>query len=433
VLKDLTTNYGVNEYGLAIVSHTQSSWDDDSLGAEYFNVRDYPALALARCQNAQEAIDLFDELILPHGINAASYLIADPEELWLMETTGYNYVAKPIIDDVVSTRWSYTIGTDWNDPGYRSNADLLANAENHGCETDPLSFAECFSDPEYPPCSYDPDLLSLKARGDITVEDMRALVSDKAHSGGVYETVSACVIPVRSDRDPAFFSFMWDSRANPQYGNVFLPFWVAITGAALPAPYTSWPPDDSLCAWNVFSEIAADSTLRTVAEPIWQALQAELYAEFDTVEANMQVYLDSGDSSSLGEYVDGYVYGELDSAYNLARDIINFSGFPSRVADLTMTLCAEDLRLQWSTVTTDRLGNPLVVDQYRIYRDTEAYFDPGSEPFDSTASTFYTDTSGVAGDTGTHYFYAVTTVFSAKESEPSNVVGEFDRNLITGE
>jgi predicted dehydrogenase len=72
-----------------------------------------------------------------------------------------------------------------------------------------------------------------------------------------------------------------------------------------------------------------------------------------------------------------------------------------------------------------------VVDQYRIYQDTVAFFDSGSEPFDSTASTFYMDTSGVVGDTGIHYFYAVTAVFSGKESVPSSVVGEFDLNLIT--
>jgi hypothetical protein len=427
LVRDRTTNWGVNEYGLAIVSHAMSSWDDDSLGTEYFDGRDYGALILARCQNVQEAIDLFDELILPHGIGAASYLIADPEELWLMETTGYNYVAKPIIDDVVSClHRRYTIGTDWDDPGNRNNADLLANAEHHGCDTDPLNFSECFNDSGYPPHGYDPELLSLKDRGDITVEDMRALVSDKS----TVHTAAACVIPVRPDKDPAFFSCMWDSRANPKYGNVYLPYWLAITDTALPVHYTSWPPDDSLCAWNVFSEIAADSALRIVAEPIWRVLQAELYAEFDTLEAQMQVYLDSGDSSGLREYINGYVYGELENAYDVATDIIEFAGLPSPVADLTTTLSGENLRLQWSMVTSDRLGNPVVVDQYRIYQDTVAFFDPGSGPFDSTASAFYVDTSGVGGDTGFHYFYAVTAVSGGKESDFSNMVGEFGKGLM---
>ena len=430
IVEDQTTGYGINEYGLAVISHDMDSWDDDSLGTEYFHDQDYVALALARCKNALEAIYLFNDLILPHGINAEAYLIADPNGLWLMETTGFNYVAKQIVDDVVSSRHRrYTIGTEWDDDGNRYNTEILTNAANHGCVTDSLNFSVCFSDSGYPPYGYDPALLALKDSGDITVEDMRALVSDKAVNG----TVSAPVIPVRSDKNPAYFSFMWDSRANPKHGNVFLPYWIAINDAALPEHYTTWPPDDPDCAWNIFSEIAGDSTLRAIAEPIWQVLQAELYAEFDTVEAMMQTYLDANDTLGMQDYINSYVFGELDSAYNLAREIISISGVPVPVSNLTVTLSGEDLRLEWSAVTTDGFGGPIVVDRYHIYRDTIAYFEPGSEPFDSTVALFYMDGSGVVGDTGRNYYYAVTAVAGGKESELSNMVGEFDRGLITGE
>jgi hypothetical protein len=85
--------------------------------------------------------------------------------------------------------------------------------------------------------------------------------------------------------------------------------------------------------------------------------------------------------------------------------------------------------LEWSAVTTDTSGNPLVVDLYRVYRDIAAYFEPGSEPFDSTVALFYLDSSGAVGDTLTQYYYVVTAVASDKESEFSRIVGESDKAL----
>lgn len=424
IVEDQTAGYGINEYGLAIISHDMDSWDDDSLGTEYFHDQDYVALALARCKTTSQAIDLFDDLVLPHGINAEAYLLSDPNGLWLFETTGFNYVVKPIIDDVVSSQYErFNIRTEWSDQGSRHNSDILSNAQAHGCSTSPLDFAVCFGN--RPPGVCDQDLSALKDSGDITIEDMRALVGDKAING----TVSACVIPVRRDKDAAYFSFMWDSRANPKYGNVFLPYWIAINDTALPEHYTSWPADDSLCAWNIFSEIAEDSALRAIAEPIWQALQAELDAEFDTVEATMQTYLASNDLAGLQTYIDGYVFGALDSAYKKALQVIDNAGVPIAVSDISAILAGQGLMLEWLPVTTDKLGNPMTVDHYYIYREVEPSSKTGNQPFDSTAVDFYVDESGVIGDPDTHYRYWVTAVAGAKQSGPSGKVGEFDRQL----
>jgi len=426
-VQDQTTGYGINEHGVTIISHDMDSWDDDSLGVEYFHDQDYVPLVLARCRNASEAIDVFNDIVLPHGINAEAYLIADPNSLWLLETTGRNYVAKPIMDDVVSSQHTkYNITTEWNDSGNRYNQDLLANAADHGCDTTSLNFAECFGNK--PPGVLDPDLLALKERGNIIVQDMRELLSHKAGGG----TVSACVIPVRPEKEAAFFSFMWDSRANPRYGNVFLPFWIAVTDSALPEHYTSWPSDDPDCAWNMFTAIVEDSLSRIAAEPIWQTWQTELEAEFDSIEAAMQVYLNASDTLGLRTYVNRYVFNELDSAYHQAVEIMNKAGVPVAVSNLKIFKFGQDLRLDWSPVTIDGYGNPVTVDRYYVYRDTAALFGPGSDPFDSTAATSYLDDSGATGDTGTNYTYAVTAVCGGKESVLSDACGEFDRAVENG-
>ena len=104
---------------------------------------------------------------------------------------------------------------------------------------------------------------------------------------------------------------------------------------------------------------------------------------------------------------------------------------PERVTDLTITLSEENLILDWSPVATDTNGNPVEVDYYQVYRDTLGFFEPGSDPFGSTAGTFYVDDSGVVGDAGTHYYYAVTAVAGGKESEHSGGVGEFDKVIVS--
>ena len=104
---------------------------------------------------------------------------------------------------------------------------------------------------------------------------------------------------------------------------------------------------------------------------------------------------------------------------------------PEAIDDLKVTLSIADLVLQWSAVTTDTSGAPLVVDLYRIYRDTLPGFEPGS-PVDSTASLSYVDTTEVVGDTGTQHYYMVMAVAGGQESEPSNRVGEFDKGVSNG-
>jgi len=146
-------------------------------------------------------------------------------------------------------------------------------------------------------------------------------------------------------------------------------------------------------------------------------------------------------AQSVGDTVHYYIHclntdGFLrNSPWHAASHLYSFrvgSTAPVPVTDLRIQLSGSDLRLEWSAVTTDGFGSPVVVDQYRIYRDTVAYFEPGSEPFDSTAMLFYTDDTAGTGDTGTNYYYTVTAVASGKESGISDLCGEFDRELMIG-
>jgi len=105
---------------------------------------------------------------------------------------------------------------------------------------------------------------------------------------------------------------------------------------------------------------------------------------------------------------------------------------PAAVSDLHVTLSGDDLLLTWTPVNEDTQGNPLTVDQYLVYRDTLAFREPGSEPFQTTADTFLVDDTGVVGDTGEHYFYWIKAVSGSKESADSPGGGEFDIHLPSG-
>jgi hypothetical protein len=105
---------------------------------------------------------------------------------------------------------------------------------------------------------------------------------------------------------------------------------------------------------------------------------------------------------------------------------------PDKVADLTINLVEDDIRLDWPAVTLDTWGHPLAVDGYHVYRDTVDVRDPGSDPFFTTADTYFIDDSGVVGTLDKQYFYWVTAVAGYKESVASPGAGEFDRQVDPG-
>ncbi len=97
---------------------------------------------------------------------------------------------------------------------------------------------------------------------------------------------------------------------------------------------------------------------------------------------------------------------------------------PIAITDLTISRgpSADDVVLSWSE-PWDNVG----VDQYRVYCDTVAFFEPAPGVQIATV-TFTTWTHlGGAGDPAANHFYVVTAVDAAdNESAPSNRVGEHD-------
>jgi hypothetical protein len=131
--------------------------------------------------------------------------------------------------------------------------------------------------------------------------------------------------------------------------------------------------------------------------------------------------------------------GAFDTSYNGGEDAfvakLSLGGDstpPEAIDDVTAAVesgakvTSGDIRLTWSEPYDD-----MGVTRYVVYRSTSA-----SSPGDSLAGTLDTTFAdvGAAGTVGTNYFYTVKAVdLAGNWSEESNRVGEFDRNLISGE
>jgi hypothetical protein len=104
---------------------------------------------------------------------------------------------------------------------------------------------------------------------------------------------------------------------------------------------------------------------------------------------------------------------------------------PEAIADLTLILdngaksTTGDMHLSWSEPSS-AVGR----DYYVIYRATDP--NAAMDSLDASADTTYIDV-GAAGSPATHYFYTVKTVDQMGQTSPvSNMVGEFDIDLING-
>jgi dipeptidase len=155
-------------------------------------------LALERAETAREALDVITDLLARHGqggLHSAklvyhnSYLIADPEGAWVLETAGEFWAAKRVKEYAAISN-GLTLGTDFDEsfPGLPDAArklGLLRRGDN-------LDFARCFADPFYriftgcrPRRSRALTLLEARA-GRMDAADAFALLRDHGDEGAGY-------------------------------------------------------------------------------------------------------------------------------------------------------------------------------------------------------------------------------------------------------
>ena len=155
-------------------------------------------LALERASTAFDAVELMTDLIEEHGQWGAgtrgagraetaydnSYLVADSEQIWILETSGTRWVTRKVVEPSWSISNEPTIRDDWD----HSSDDLQVYARAQGwmVGSGRVDFAATFLDPQVPlqvshiRLQRSRDLLAetLTAKGEFGVGDARRVLSD---------------------------------------------------------------------------------------------------------------------------------------------------------------------------------------------------------------------------------------------------------------
>ncbi len=182
---------GVNEYGVAIGNEAVFAREPYNKAPGLIGM-DYIRLALERADTARRALEVIVQLLEIYGQGGNcgfrhktyyhnSYIIADPQEAWVLETVGKQWAAERV-RDVRTISNGLTIGSEWDE----ASTGLVESAVEKGwCKSrDDFHFARCYSDFLYtrldgsrPRQRRSTALLEVQ-KGRITVETMIAALRD---------------------------------------------------------------------------------------------------------------------------------------------------------------------------------------------------------------------------------------------------------------
>jgi secernin len=343
---------GVNEHAVAIGNETIFSREplEDRPGLIGM---DLVRLGLERGRSAREALEVMATLIESHGQGGPAFgpgeagyhngfLIADPDEAWVLQTSNRRWAARRVRRDAISNHIS--IGADWE----IGSRDLEAFARALGWWSRPsrIDVAASYRNRDVPDRISEGRLRrsrELLARSDrVDREGLEAILRDHGgslgrrpdlsieeeafftlcmHSEPVGTTTASLVAPLAPDRRAPWP--VWISFATPCTG-VFLP--VYLDGVIPPELARGGAEPDADSAWWSFKVLqdaaAADFPLHTpVVREAWKGLESRAEAERAGVEARATRARRSGDDAEASRILTAFMGRIWREAIAQAREI----------------------------------------------------------------------------------------------------------------
>jgi len=346
--------HGVNEHGVAIGNETVFSREPVESVPGLIGM-DLVRLGLERGRTARGALEVIATLLETHGQGGAAFargaagyhngfVLADPDEAWLLQTTGRRWAARRARLDAASNHLS--LGTDW-EIGAR-DLDSFARAAGWWLGAGRLDFAAAYRNPAVPGRISEGRLrrareLLARARGGVSVATLRAALRDHLEGEGVR-------LPGTTPADEAHFTLCMHAppvgtttaslvAPLPQERGLPWPVWIGFgtpcTGMLLPvylegvvpgvlATGGEQPRDGS--AWWSF-KLLQDAAARDLPRhtPLlreaWAELEEKVESERPRVEAQAASAVREGDPDGGSQLLSDFMARTVDEALRRADDL----------------------------------------------------------------------------------------------------------------
>ncbi len=351
--------HGVNEHAVAIGNETVFSREELEERPGLIGM-DLVRLGLERGRSAREALEVMATLLETHGQGGPAFgpgeagyhngfLIADPDEAWVLQTSNRRWAARRVRRDAVSNHLS--LGADWE----IGSRDLESFARAAGWWTRPgrIDVAAAYRNAGVPGrisegrLRRSRELLDAHA-GRLDVAALQSFLRDHGaggatrlaggspddesyftlcmHSEPIGTTTASLVAPLVADRRAPWP--VWIAFATPCTG-AFLPVYI---DAVLPPELARGGPEpDADSAWWAFKVLqdaaAADFALHTPqVREAWKGLEARVAAERPRVEASAARARRGGDAAEASDLLGEFVARTWRAAISQARELASQLG-----------------------------------------------------------------------------------------------------------
>jgi secernin len=346
--------HGVNEHAVAIGNETVFSKEPIEQQPGLIGM-DLVRLGLERGRTAREALEVMATLIETHGQGGAAFgpgepgyhngfLIADPDEAWVLQTSNRRWAARRVRRDAISNHIS--LGSDW-EIGSR-DLEPFARAQGWWTSGGRLDVAAAYRNPDVPGWISEGRLRRSRtlldaAQGRIDPSVVEAILRDH-HAGGpvrlpdttigdesyctlcmhsepIGTTTASLVAPLPASRRNPWP--VWISFATPCTG-VFLP--VYLDGLLPPELARGGSEPDTGSAWWAFKILqdaaAIDFPRHTPAlREAWKGLESRVEADRITVEAQAARARASGATAVVTKLLTDFMLRTWREATAQAREL----------------------------------------------------------------------------------------------------------------